>query len=151
MGGVLNFKRETFHKIFDEVIPLLKAHYLEIAHYKDIELDVDVEGYLLAEERGCYRVYTARCNQNKLIGYAAFFVRNNLHYKQSLQAVQDVVYIDKAQRGFGRLFIQWCDDRLREEGVQVVMHHLKAAHNWGKILEEQGYDLQDLIYTKRLD
>ena len=60
-------------------------------------------------------------------------------------------FIDKEKRGFGGKFILWCDDELRKEGVQVVYHHIKAAHNWGKMIERLGYQLQDLIYCRRLD
>jgi hypothetical protein len=41
--------------------------------------------------------------------------------------------------------------RLALEGIQVVYHHVKAAHNFGKMLERMDYKLVDLIYAKRLD
>ena len=77
--------------------------------------------------------------------------KNNLHYKQSLQAQQDLLFIDSEYRGRGMIFIKWCDDQLRTLGVQVVRHHIKLAHNWGKGLERLGYEAEDVIYSKRLD
>ena len=97
------------------------------------------------------RVFTARTPENELVGYAVYFVRPHLHYKSSLNAFQDILYIRKDVRGLGGSFIFWCDDQLRKEGVQVVAQHIKAAHNFGPLLEKVGYTLMDLIYVKRLD
>jgi hypothetical protein len=144
------FQRETLAGAFSDLMPLLEEHYREIAHYQDIELDVDLEGYIRVENAGMLRLFTCR-RQKELVGYAAFFVKPNLHYQKSLQAVQDVVFISKEHRGFGRDFIRWCDEQLKLEGVQVVYHHVKSKHNWGRMLEGMGYELVDLIYAKRLD
>lgn len=134
-----------------EMEPLLKAHYLEIAHYQDIELDVDWQNYFTIQNMGMFRAFTARDGSGKLIGYNCFFVKQNLHYRKSLQAANDVIFIDKAHRGFGAKFIDWCDQMLRAEGVQVVAHHVKAAHDWSPMLERMGYEFQDKIMTRRLD
>lgn len=151
MNDIL-FSRESVAKIWDEIQPLLERHAAEIAHYKDIPLSPDKDIYFEMDRQGSIRVYTARkVGVGQLVGYAIFFVRRALHYTGSVLAQQDVLFIDHGHRGFGSKFIAWCDDELRRESVQVVSHHLKAAHNWSKILSRQGYELQDLIYTKRLD
>lgn len=147
----MRYRREQACDVFDEMLPLLEKHYLEIAHFRDIAFEPDKEQYLKIDELGLSRVFTARNVEGKLIGYAVYFVRSNMHYKSSLQAVQDVIYIDRAHRGFGAEFIHWCDVQLNLEGVQAVYHHVKVAHNWGPMLERLGYKMVDLIYTKRLD
>lgn len=143
------FNKERFKDTFEEAIPLVRAHYDEIAHFKDIPLDPDVAMYKALEDAGVIHVFTVRKNGN-LIGYSLFFVRPNPHYKSSLQAVQDVIFIDKSHRGVGGRFISWCDEQLKSIGAQVVYHHVKAAHNFGRALERQGYVLIDLIYGKAL-
>jgi hypothetical protein len=147
---MVTYHIESAASAFDEIMPLLQLHWREIAHYQDIVVDPDVEGYLKAEEGGNLRVYTYRVD-SALVGYAVFFIRHNMHYKRSLQAVQDVLFIQKEYRGNGKTFIEWCDEQLAIEGVQVVYHHIKAAHNWSKVLEKMNYELVDLIYAKRLD
>lgn len=143
------FKKESFKDTFEEALPLVCRHYEEIAHFKDIPLEPDTTLYQQLEDSGLTRVFTVRKN-NALIGYSLFFVRPNPHYKSSLQAVQDVIFIDKEHRGIGRKFISWCDEQLRSESVQVVYHHVKTQHNFGPVLERNGYELIDLIYGKRL-
>lgn len=144
------YNQEKFADIYEEMKPLLEKHYHEIAHYQDIKLNPDFEQYCMLEKIGMLKTYTARF-EGELIGYSLFFVKKNIHYKDSLQAVQDVIYIDKTRRGFGRVFIDWCDSKLRDYGVQVVYHHVKQEHNFGPMLEKMGYKLIDLIYGRRLD
>ena len=144
------FNRETVDGVQREIIPLLHEHYREIAKFQDIPLDVDWLFYRNAERMNLLRIFTCRKN-TVLIGYAVFCIKPNPHYASSLQASQDVVFIQKNQRGNGREFIKWCDAQLKSEGVQAVYHHIKAKHNFGPMLEAQGYELVDLIYCKRLD
>lgn len=148
---MLKFQREPLSiELLDEMLPLLVKHYKEIAHYQDIPLEPDYDSYIRMEEMDMVRAYTAR-DEGGLIGYAVFLVRSNIHYKSSKQAVQDVLYIDPSKRGFGYKFIMWCDLQLKADAVQVVYHHAKTEHNFGPLLEKQGYKLIDLIFGKRLD
>ena len=143
--------------LLHEALPLLRAHKDEIAHYQDIPLDVAEEKYLAMDLAGTLRVFTARVDDatasldNKLVGYAVFFVAPNLHYRGSLQASQDILYMDPAHRGRGLVFINWCDEQLRQEGVQAVYQHLKVEHDFGRALERLGYVFVDKIYARRLD
>lgn len=144
------FAVENFRDIVEELKPLLNLHYHEISHNKDIPLDPDYESYQKIQDANFLVCFTAR-KEGHLIGYNIFFVRQNLHYKSSKQAVQDVVFIHPEFRGFGKKFFIYCDQVLKQMKVQVVYHHIKAAHNFGKMLESIGYELVDLIYGKRLD
>lgn len=146
----MNFARETLDTCLNEAKPLLIDHWKEIAQYDDILLDVDTERYYNLERSGFLRIYTAR-KDGLLVGYAVFVVNTHPHYKNSLQAMQDIIFIHPSHRGTGGKFILWCDRQLKDEGVQVVFHHIKAKHDWGKMLERFGYELIDKIYGRRLD
>lgn len=152
----LIFQREHFNPALAlELEPLLVAHYQEVAHYKDIPLAPDFERYFAIEAVDRFRVYTARTRHEaedeggKLVGYAAYFVDKHLHYMGHVFAVQDVIFIAPEARGDGKSFIAWCDDQLKADGVNVVTQHVKAAHNFGPMLERMGYELMDLIYTRK--
>lgn len=145
------FKREKADDVFEEIKPLIKIHWREIAHYQDIDLDPDWDFYSKAEAANCLRVFTAR-KEGKLIGYALYFLKSNAHYKGSLQASQDILFVHPEHRGkLGMKLIKWCDAQLQAEGVQVVYHHVKTAHNFGPLLERMGYQAVDIIFAKRLD
>lgn len=149
----ISFQIEDFSKeLFDEVYPLLEKHYHEVAHFQDIPLNPDFDAYMGAHNNDLVRFFTARRN-GELVGYCIFFVKTNAHYKDSLQAQQDVLFIDPSIRktGVGFFFLQYCDENLRKEGVQAVYHHMKAGLPFNKLLESLNYELVDLIYARRLD
>lgn len=147
----MRFQLEKLVNVVEEIFPILEAHYKEIAHYRDIELKPDWEKYHMLDRGGFMRLFTARSTCGELLGYAVFLVQKNLHYSASLQAHQDILYIKKENRGTGGKLIKWCDEQLKLEGVQVVYHHVKEAHNFGPLLERMGYELVDRIYGRRLD
>lgn len=143
--------RETFEQFYRDALPLLERHRQEIAHF-DFPLDVDTQMYRTAEQNGGLRIYTTRIN-GRLIGYAVFFVRTNPHYRSSLQAVEDVLFIVPEERK-GRLgleLVQYAEEQLKGEGVQAVYHHCKLAHpQLARLLEHEGYSEIERIFVKRV-
>lgn len=152
-GMTVTMQRETFADAYEDMLPLLHQHWREVAHFSDIPLNVDVESYVAMDSAGRLRVYTLRAD-SKLVGYVIFTVGPNSHYKQSLQAQGDVIYVHPDYRR-GRLgieLIQWSDSQLALEGVQAVYHHVKVQHPaLGVLLQRMGYVHVDSIYTRRLD
>lgn len=148
----LTFQRERPHELLDEARSLFEAHYREVAHYQDIPLDINEGAYRQCEEAGLLRCFTARYN-GELVGYCVFMVRPNLRYSTSIQAVQDILFVDQTKRGalFGKRLLEFCEQRLKAEGVQVVYQHAKITSTVGKFFEAVGYTLIDGIYGKRLD
>lgn len=149
---MIEYAREMLGDVRGDMEPLLEAHWREIAHYQDILLNPDWEFYSLIEQDDRLRIFTAR-DGGRLIGYAAFFVGPNRHYKYSIQAVQDVIFLHPEYRGarVGAKLILYADEQCRAENIQVIYHHIKAAHDFGPLLVHCGYELVDLIYAKRLD
>ena len=111
-----------------------------------------MEMYSVIEEQGALRCYIAR-DDGKLIGYLSFFVRSNPHYKSSVQAVSDVLFLLPEYRrgGTGVLLIRHGERALKAEGVQAVYHHVKRTNQVGRLLVRMGYELIDEVYAKRLD
>jgi len=149
----LTFQRERAIDLWEEILPLLVQHKAEIAHYPDIVLDPDIPTYEALDAQGHLRAYTARSG-GKLVGYAVFFVRYNMHYRQSLQALQDVLFVDLAVRHgrVGLRLIEYAEDRLRDDGVQVILHHVKVnTPATVQLFLRLGYEPIDQILGKRLD
>ena len=153
--GLAVLQRESLtDALWDELMPLLAAHWDEIAHHRDIPLKPDKTRYFQLQTNGHLRVWTSRL-EGAIIGYLAVFVAPNLHYADCLTASQDVLYVDPAHR-HGRLgsdMIQHAEHCLRAEGCQVFVQHSKASADKtiGRFLQRHGYELMDLVYTKRLD
>lgn len=152
-GAALALTREGLGTFFDEGMPMFKQHWEEISSYIDIPLNIDIDRYLELEAADKLRIFTARIN-GVLVGYAVFIVGYNMHYLESFQAVQDIVYIDPAFRGMwlGVRLLRHCDEQLALEGVQVAAHHVKIKHPaLGVILKRLGYSAVETIFTRRLD
>ncbi len=147
--------------LWDELAPLLEAHWHEIAHYDDIVLRPDREMYAKIQAAGGLRIYTARTaapsqDRGRLIGYLCCFVNRSLHYADHLFANQDVLFIDPLHRGSraGVGLIQFAHEQLRTEGVSVIFQHVKAKAdiNIGPVLVRLlKYSLVDEVYAFRLD
>lgn len=146
------FTRESVADLWEEVSPLLRMHYEEIAYYKDIPLDPDVERYEALEKAGVFRTYVARVD-GVLVGYAAFFVMPHLHYKSCLTASCDVIFVLPEYRKTSvsaGLFL-FFGKELAKEGVQMELQHIKAKDidTLGPMFEKQGYSLMDNIFVRR--
>lgn len=149
----VRYERERAHELWAEIPTLLHAQYAELATYRDIPLDPDVEAYCRLEDQGLLRCYTARIG-SQLIGYAVFLVGPSLHYRGSVQARADVVYVAPAHRHtrVGFKLLVHADMALREEGVQVVCHHVKLSHpELGHLLLAIGYQPIETMFARRLD
>lgn len=146
--------REHFLGVIDEAMPMIRRHWHEVAHYKDIPLQVDHAGYARCDALGMLRVYTAREN-GKLVGYAAYVVSKNSHYAGSpQQAKQDVIYVEPTRRGafVGLRLVRFADEKMHAEGIQVVYHHVKLEHPaLASVLRRAGYEPIETIWGKRLD
>ncbi|MES2531935.1 MAG: GNAT family N-acetyltransferase [Pseudomonadota bacterium] len=147
--------------LWSEVAPLLESHWHEVAHYDDLPLDPDRDRYATIDANGGLRVFTARLavpapDRGRLIGYLALFVVPSLHYRSSIFALQDVLYVDPLHRGSraGIGLIRHAHNKLRAEGVTVIFQHVKARRdlNIGPVLQRLlGYELVDEVYACRLD
>ena len=147
---MISFDIERLEILREELEPLLKIHWEEIALNKDkIPLDVDWESYLSLEKTGSLLTITARQNQ-ELIGYAIWFIRKHLHYKQTSWAYNDVIYLKKEHRliGTGGQLVRICEQVLTEMGVEKIQWHVKSTMNWTKLLENMGYQTEEYVCGK---
>lgn len=151
LAETVSYGLESIDGLWDELDPLIREHYEEIAHFKDIPLEPHREAYALMQKSGALRVFTARMD-GVLIGYVIFTVAPALHYRSSVQAHEDVVFVSKEHRGtgVGLTLLKYAHASLEMEGVQVIYHHVKRAHpTLGKILEVMGFSPIDTIYGRK--
>ena len=151
----MKYQSEPFNvELVKQVWPLLQQHYEEIAIFKDIPLDPNWDWYERVYEMGILKVFTVRTDAGQLVGYAAFLVQPNKHYRTSLQSACDVFFIDKQHRSMmlvAKRFIEFCDEELRKLGVEVVHHRYKLHQPaLGNLLEKVGYVETEVDMTRRL-
>jgi GNAT superfamily N-acetyltransferase len=141
---------ENFAGVRDEIEPLMRQHYEEIALYKDrIPLAPDWGRYRHMEETQSLAVYTAR-EDGALIGYSVFLLSYHLHYVHTLVAANDVLFLDRDHRkgSTGIKLIKHSEQELKKLGVERIMWHVKFDHDFRAILHRLGYADEEAIVGK---
>lgn len=144
----MQYQEEKFSKLYNELVPLLKEHRSEINLFNK-DLEIDGETYIEWERANTSRLYTVR-SEGKLVGYCLMVLFTHNHHKTSLHATQDVLFLSKEYRGHGLTFLRYCEERLKEEGVNVIHQCVPSCNDWGKVLEFKGYKKLETIYVKEL-
>jgi hypothetical protein len=143
------FASEPLYPFWDEAQEMFKLHYDEIAQNKNaIKLDPDVSKYKALFQFNALNVYTARDN-GKLVGYGVFVVSGHLHYKTSLTAESDLLYIhpDYRKGMAGYKLVKFCHGKLHDSGVQRIMWRMKPHRNFSRLIERLGGKLHEYVYT----
>ena len=150
MANKIEFAHESFTQVKREIEPLLKDHWEEIAVNKDkIKLNPDWKQYGRLDAINALRVYTARSG-SKLVGYFVVIVSKNMHYQDHLFASNDVIFLAKTHRKgtTGIRLIKYAEEQLKAEGVSVMVVNTKTHQPFDVILERQGFELTERVYTK---
>lgn len=143
-------EEKLFPTLINEMRPLLERHWQEVALCDAFgPVDIAEDAYHRAEEGGMLRVYTARRN-GALVGYAAYFVLPNLHYRTKPVAESDVFFLAPEERQglAGLRLLQFADKALTAEKVAVIINRVKVAHDCGRLFERMGYKQHEKLYLK---
>ena len=149
----ITIQRESVNQCIDDIQPLLKKHWQEVALHQDIiALDPDYDRYRAIETAGKLVVIAARDGQI-LIGYSVFVLHNHIHYIDCFMATNDVLFLDKEYRKgttAGIRLLRESEAILKGLGVHRVMWHIKPKNDWSAILSRMGYEQEEIIMGKLL-
>ena len=145
-----NFQQEFLTSVVEDAKELLERHWEEIAVNKDkIKLNPHWEAYVDLEDKGQLRIFTAREN-GKLIGYFVVIIGVNLHYKDHVFAVNDILYLHSSWRKglTGVKLIKFAEKCLKLEGVSVMSINTKTHRPFDSLMSYLKYDLVERVYQK---
>lgn len=138
---------------------LLVEHWVEVAMDRDIiPLAVDWDRYRLFEKTEAFKTLAMR-KDGVLVGYSAWFINPHLHYKTTLFALNDVIYLDPAyRRGLaGARLVREAENALAALGAVKAIYHTKLhvqlgkrAGTLGDLLLALGYKHIENTYAKLL-
>lgn len=146
---MITFNVETVDECLEEIKPLLYAHWEEIAWYKDqVKLNPDYDVYYKLEEQGVLHIVTARDN-DVLIGYYISFVHPNPHYKNTLFAVNDILFVHPDYRGGSTAYrmFKYAFAALKELGAVIITIHMKTDAPFEALCEALGMEKQEYLFT----
>lgn len=123
-----------------------------------LPLDVDWPQYRKLERAGVYRVIGAFA-KGRLVGYNAFFVQATLQHRSTVQAVNDVLYLEPEHRrgALGIRLITEAEPLLIGLGARRVAYashpDLNRSSTTAKVaalLTRLGYDVVETAHAKLL-
>lgn len=157
----LRLEWEPLQQLIDSgVEDLIAGHWEEVACDKDvIPLAPDWERAFKLQHAEVLWTAGLRDEKGSLIGYNAFHVTTHIHYRHTLHAVNDVIFLDPDARGSAGLrLIRGTEELLRELGVKKVMYRSKAhvmighrkQNTIGDLLGRIGYRHDEDVYSRLL-
>jgi hypothetical protein len=146
---MIKFSKEPPQPFTQDALELFEKHYDEIAERTDvIKLDPDLEKYDFLHKNNMLEIHTAR-DDGKLIGYSIWFVMNHIHYKKSITANSDVLYISPDYRKgiLGMKFIRWTTEEIKKRNPQRIIFHMKPFLDYSAIVERLGAKYFEKTYS----
>lgn len=146
------YAKEFLCDVISEVQPMLELHYQELTHHKDvIKLDPDWDRYAAMEHAGGFHIFTAR-DDEQLIGYSAFFLTPHIHYRHTVVAQNDVLYLHPDHRNgmTGIRLIKNSEREMKALGADKIVWHCKYSNDLQQILQRLGYTDEEAMLGKML-
>jgi hypothetical protein len=138
--------------LFNEAMPLLEAHWEEIAVNKEyIKLKPNYELYFLMQENKNLNCLVAR-NEGRLVGYLVTLLHVHPHYTDHTFAQNDLFYISPKHRK-GMLAIKLIKEQEKQMirlGVSSITYSVNPKKDFSKLLERSGHTLFETVYRKDL-
>lgn len=132
---------------------LIYRHWRETSiDHEDVPLDPDWSRVFSLERAGNLRVAALR-RRGALIGYAVFTSAPHFHFRSSVYATCNAIYVLPEHRGYaaGRLLLR-TEALLRDLGVAKVVHQAPVLRGkkMGALLARLGYKHTEDFYCKLL-
>lgn len=131
---------------------LLKRHHAEIAlDQHEIEYAPDWARYEAMDKLGQLSIVTLR-SAGTIVGYCVSQVLPELHYKTTLAATMDILWLDPEFRGHmgGLRLMRAVERELRRRGVKRVYMGSKLHKDISPMLRAMGYVPVELWFYKLL-
>jgi len=151
MGDKLyDFQAEDLVQNIEDIKILLAQNHEETGAY-DLPFNPDYDRYLALAKQNDLAFFTVRqASTKEIVGFALFFLDTEIQQKDIVSATQSLNFIAKQHRGAGYLFMKFCDDILKKQGVNSVWRQASTKFDIGKIYERMGYKLAEKSYLRRL-
>jgi len=137
----------------DKLMPLLEAHWRELATRKDLMVLAPAwDKYRALEDAGLL-VTLYMWDGDELIGYSCSFLSTHLHYSGLYYAHNDVLYLRPECRcaALGKQLIAATEKAVGDRGARMMTWHAKPNTALDKLLGgDFAYGVQDIMYTREL-
>jgi len=151
----MNIKRVSFAEGYDAMYQDMLTHMDEVPFGNfDLELDLDTERYLEAEEAGYACYYLVRDDSGQAIAYMSVFASSMCQHKGLMSAVTDAFYVAPEHREGGVFaeLLKFVETDLTSCGIDyfTVVHNPMYKGRTDLFLKSVGYCNTEVNFTKEL-
>lgn len=145
-------QRERLCDFVGQIEPLFRVHHIEVLQRDVEELDIDWDQYRGSEQAGLFFAHVARDTQDKITGYAMFFVVPDLHHKGRKIAHNNAFYVAPESRDgyLGPRLIKHCEREMLAQGASRIDWAAQPGTPLDKLLQALGYTKPENHWTKNL-
>lgn len=155
IGDNMRIEKVTYDTANRAMYEEMCAHWDEVP-FGDftMDLELDHEMYLLAEEAGYANYYLVYDDEDKAIAYMSVFAAKMSKHKGKLSATTDAFYVNPVYRKsgvFGKL-LKFVEQDLKAYGIDyfTVGHNPNYKGKTEQYLSYVGYCKTEIMYTKEL-
>jgi len=151
----MNIKRVSFAEGYDAMYQDMLTHWKEVPFGNfDLELDLDTDKYMEAEEAGFACYYLVRDDSGQAIAYMSVFASPMLKHKGLMAAVTDAFYVAPEHREGGVFaeLLEFVEKDLASCGIEYfsVVHNPRYKGKTELFLTNIGYCKTEVSFTKEL-
>lgn len=154
MQQIRDFKiqREDFNEVKDQVDELTHKNWEDTGLSKyGIKLNPDWDIYETLNKSYMLGVYTVR-KQNNLVGYLTVVSREHHHYKNTVFASNDILFIEKEHRKglLGYFLVKYAVKDLKNLGADVLLFTSNIDKPYDSILKRLDFQPLEKVFIKKL-
>jgi len=150
---MITFMVERFSDVYEELLPLLHAHYGEISTHKDhdVPLEPMIEVYRAREADGSLMMVIGR-EEGAIVAYLVAFIAPGLHYRSCLTCSPDIFFVreDKRTGMAGVRMMRFVEKELRRRGVKRWAMGSKVQHDASALFRYLDFKPVETMYEKWL-
>lgn len=151
MGKNIKFNEENYSSWYKEAQDLMQEHWNEI--YQNEQIFPDHEIGIALEDNDSLASYTARDNDNKLIGYALFVVAPNPR-NQEMIADNFVIFLqEKYRKGYaGVQFISYCVEKIKSDNRKPLKLRFTLSNkkDFSLLLKRMNFIAVETVYESNI-
>lgn len=145
---------ELTPSLYEEIVPLHKAHWDELKRSTSERMDFDYPRYYQLQEAGVWRLYTARSGTGELVGYVQAMAVPSLHTKD-MEVYGELYYVKPEWRGRGRTVLrlfQFVERELSHLGAKRLRfsYPVYAGGRYAEWFDMLGYAPQEICVVKEM-
>ncbi len=150
----MKYQSEKVMEIWDEI-----ENITDVAH-KELNLNgivgeksLNKQWYETVENNGNFFIVTARTANNKLVGYASYFLTSSPLSFGLLQAESNSFFMLKEyRRGFNGInLLKFAEQKLKILGAKFIIQKVNTAHDTSILFERMSYNFLEKVYIKEIE